>query len=101
MLARIYRPTKTAMQSGRAKSQEWVLAFEPASARFPDPLMGWISSSDMNAEVTLTFETKEQAVAYAQSHGIAFQVFEPHEPRRVIKAYADNFAYNRKQPWTH
>lgn len=101
MLARIYRPTKTAMQSGRAKTQEWVLAFAPASARFPDPLMGWTSSADMNAEVTLTFETKEQAVAYAQKHGIAFQVFEPHEPRRVIKAYADNFAYTRKQSWTH
>jgi hypothetical protein len=101
MLARIYRPTKTAMQSGRAKTHEWVLAFEPASARVPDPLMGWTSSADMNAEVTLTFENKEQAVAYAQKHGIAFRVFEPHEPRRVIKAYADNFAYNRKQSWTH
>lgn len=101
MLARIYRPTRTAMQSGRAKTQEWVLAFAPASARTPDPLMGWISSADMNAEVTLTFETKEQAVAYAQTHGIPFQVFEPNEHTLVIKAYADNFAYNRKEPWTH
>jgi hypothetical protein len=101
MLARIYRPAKTAMQSGRAKTLEWVLTFEPASARFPDPLMGWTSSADMNGQVNLTFETKEQAVAYAQKHGIPFQLFEPHEPRRVIKAYADNFAYNRKQPWTH
>jgi ETC complex I subunit conserved region len=101
MLARIYRPSKTAMQSGRAKTHEWLLAFEPASARIPDPLMGWTSSADMNAEVTLTFETKDQAVAYAQNHGIAFRVFEPHEPRRVIKAYADNFAFNRKASWTH
>jgi hypothetical protein len=51
--------------------------------------------------VTLAFETKEQAIAYAQKHGIPFQVFEPHVPARVIKAYADNFAYNRKEPWTH
>jgi hypothetical protein len=101
MLARIYRPTKTAMQSGRAKTHEWVLTFAPASARIPDPLMGWTSSDDMNAEVTLTFETKDKAVVYAQKHGIAFQVFEPHEPKRVIKAYADNFAFNRKEPWTH
>jgi hypothetical protein len=101
MLARIYRPTRTAMQSGRAKTQEWVLAFAPASARFPDPLMGWISSADMNAEVTLTFETSDKAVAYAQAHGIPFEVFEPNEHKPVIKAYADNFAYNRKEPWTH
>jgi hypothetical protein len=101
MLARIYRPAKTAMQSGRAKTLEWMLTFEPASARFPDPLMGWTSSADMNGQVNLRFETKEQAVAYAQKHGIPFQLFEPHEPRRILKAYADNFAYNRKEPWTH
>jgi hypothetical protein len=101
MLARIYRPAKTAMQSGKAKTHDWVLEFEPASARVPDPLMGWTSSMDMNGQVRLTFESQEQAVAYAQKHGIAFQLFEAREPRLVLKAYADNFAYNRKQPWTH
>jgi hypothetical protein len=101
MLARIYRPTKTAMQSGKAKTLEWVLEFEPASARVPDRLMGWTSSTDMNGQVRLSFETKEQAVEYAQAHGIAFRLFEPPATRLVIKAYADNFAYNRKQPWTH
>lgn len=101
MLARIYRPAKTAMQSGKSKTQEWLLAFEPASARVADPLMGWISSSDMDAEVILRFDTKDQAVDYAQKHGLAFQVFEPNEPKRILKAYADNFAFNRKEPWTH
>ena len=101
MLARIYRPAKPAMQSGKAKTTSWILEFEPTSARTPDPLMGWISSRDMNGQINLTFETREQAVEYAQRHGIAFRVSEPHETRMIIKAYADNFAYGRKQPWTH
>jgi hypothetical protein len=101
MLARIYRPAKSAMQSGTAKTKEWVLEFEPASARRPDPLMGWTSSSDMNGQVRLAFESAEEAAAYATAHGIAFQVFQPKTPRRIIKAYADNFAFQRKQPWTH
>ncbi len=101
MLARIFKPAKNAMQSGTANTREWVLEFEPASARKPEPLMGWTSTTDMNGEVRLAFETREEAVAYAQRHGIAFQLFEPKEPRRVIKAYADNFATDRKEPWTH
>lgn len=101
MLARIYRPAKTAMQSGKAKTKDWVLEFEPASARRSDPLMGWTQSSDMNGQVRLTFETREEAVAYAQNNGLAFQLFEPKVPKRIIKAYADNFAAGRRQPWTH
>jgi hypothetical protein len=101
MLARIYRPSKTAMQSGKAKTRDWVLEFEPAFARHNDPLTGWTQSTDMNGQVRLSFETREAAIAYAQAHGIAFQVIEPKEPRKIIKAYADNFATGRKQPWTH
>ncbi len=101
MLARIYKPARTAMQSGKAKTHDWILEFEPASARTPDPLMGWTSSSDMNGQIRLSFETREEAVAYAQRHGIAFQLFESKEPKRIIKAYADNFATDRKEPWTH
>ncbi len=101
MLARIYRPAKTAMQSGKAKTKEWVLEFEPQSARLPDPLMGWAQSRDMDGEVRLQFDTKEEAIAYAQAHGIAFRLIEPKTPKRVLKAYADNFAFGRKIPWTH
>jgi len=101
MLARIYRPAKTAMQSGKAKSRDWRLEFEPASARFIDPLMGWTGSTDMNGQVRLTFDTKEEAVEYAERHGIAFRLQEPHEAPVIIKAYADNFDTYRKQPWTH
>ena len=101
MLARIYRPAKTAMQSGKSKSTDWRLEFEPASARSIDPLMGWTSSSDMNGQVRLTFDTREEAVAYADRHGIAFRLQEPQEPPMILKAYADNFATHRKQSWTH
>jgi hypothetical protein len=101
MLARIFKPARNAMQSGRANTKDWVLEFEPATARKPDPLMGWTSSTDMNGQVRLSFETQEEAVAYAQRHGIAFQLFAPQEHRRIIKAYADNFSVDRKEPWTH
>jgi hypothetical protein len=101
MLARIYLPARTAMQSGKAKTREWVLEFAPASARIADPLMGWTLSSDMNGQVRLAFDTREEAVAYAQRHGIAFEVQAPPRHARLIKAYADNFAFTRKEPWTH
>ena len=101
MLARIYRPAKSAMQSGTAKTKDWVLEFEPASVRTPDPLMGWSSSSDMNGQLRLAFESEAEAVAYAQKHAIPFRIAEPMPPRRIIKAYADNFAFQRKQSWTH
>ena len=66
-----------------------------------DPLMGWTSSSDMNGQVRMNFDSKEEAVEYAERHGIAFRLHEPNDPPVIIKAYADNFATNRKQSWTH
>lgn len=101
MLARIYKPAKTAMQSGKAKTQAWRLEYAPETARTPEPLMGWVSSTDMNGQVVLDFDTREQAIAYAERHGIPFRLMEPKEPRLIVKAYADNFAYDRKLPWTH
>ena len=101
MLARIFRPAKTAMQSGRAKSADWVLEFEANDARRSDPLMGWTQTSDTDGQVRLTFDTKEDAVRYAETHAIAFQLVDPKPAKRIIKAYADNFAFGRKIPWTH
>ncbi len=101
MLARIFRPAKTAMQSGKARTKDWVLEFESASAKRPDPLMGWTSSSDMNAQVRINFETADEAVAYATAHGIPFQLFPEQRRSHIVKAYADNFAANRREPWTH
>jgi len=99
--ARIYQPTRNAMQSGKARTKAWVLEFESASARSVDPLMGWTSSSDMLSQVQLEFDTKDEAIAYAQKHNVPFDLFEPHEPTPRPKAYADNFRYDRKVPWSH
>ncbi|WP_091739439.1 ETC complex I subunit [Phenylobacterium immobile] len=101
MLARIFRPAKNAMQSGQGMRADWLLEFEPASARRSDPLMGWTQTTDTEGQVRLSFETKEDAVRYAEAHGIAFQLVDPKPVKRIIKAYADNFAFGRKVPWTH
>jgi hypothetical protein len=101
MTARIYRPSKTAMQSGQANSRAWVLDFEPEQARQVEPLMGWTSSGDMRQQVRLQFNRKEEAVAYCERHGIAYQLSEPKPPARRTIAYADNFAFRRRDAWTH
>ena len=101
MLARIFRPAKTATQSGAAKTQEWLLRFEPASARRSDPLMGWTQTTDTRGQVQIAFPTREEAVAFAQRQGIAFEMVPEPAVKKVVKAYADNFAFGRKQPWTH
>lgn len=101
MFARIYRPARTAMQSGQAKTKDWVLEFEPEMARRIDPVMGWVGTGDTKRQVHLRFETRDAAIAYARKHGIPHKVREPKTRGRVIKSYADNFAYDRKQPWSH
>jgi hypothetical protein len=101
MSARIYKPARTAMQSGSAKTKDWVLDFDPEQPREVEPLMGWTSSADMRQQVRLQFDTKEEAIAYCEREGIAFRLIEPkHTERRTI-AYADNFAYTRREAWTH
>ena len=101
MLARIYRPAKTAMQSGTGRSRDWLLEFEASEKRKIEPLMGWTSTGDTRTQLRLSFETKEEAVAYAEAHAIPYQVFEPRVRKPNIRAYADNFRYDRKGLWTH
>lgn len=101
MTARIYKPARTAMQSGTAKTKAWVLEFEPEAPRVVEPLMGWTSSTDMKSQIRLRFATREQAVAYCEREGIAYQVIEPKEPVRRPISYADNFAFQRRGQWTH
>ena len=101
MTARIYRPAKTAMQSGTAKTNRWLLEFDQDTAREIDPLMGWTSSSDTRQQIKLWFDTCEAAVAYAQRNGIAATVEEPLYPKRRSMAYSDNFKFNRVGSWTH
>lgn len=101
MQVRIYQPAKTAMQSGRAGTQKWVLEYAPSTRREADPLMGWTSSEDTRRQLRLTFDTKEEAIAYAAREGLAYMLEEPHQRRTVPKAYADNFRYDRIGRWTH
>jgi hypothetical protein len=101
MLARIYQRAKTAMQSGKARTKKWVLEYEPERPREIEPLMGWTASSDMLSQVSLDFDSSEEAVAYAAKHGIPYQVFEAHKPSPKGKSYSDNFRFDRKIPWTH
>jgi hypothetical protein len=101
MTARIYKPARTAMQSGAAKTKDWVLDYEPEEARVIEPLMGWTSSGDMKQQLRLRFENKEEAIAYCERLGIPYQVSEAKEPARRTMAYADNFAFTRRDGWTH
>ncbi|WOH85163.1 ETC complex I subunit [Bradyrhizobium sp. BEA-2-5] len=101
MTARIFKPAKNAMQSGRSKTKEWQLDYEPEQPRSVEPLMGWTSSGDMKQQITLRFHSKEEAVAYCERKGIAYQVIEPQDSAHRQIAYADNFAFRRWEPWTH
>lgn len=101
MLARIYRPAKNAMQSGKANTRQWVLEFEPGAPLKPEALMGWQTSTDPTRQVRMAFDTREQAIAFARAHAIPHVVAEPREPKRIIKAYGENFAFDRKEPWSH
>ena len=100
MKVRIYKPAKTAMQSGQRNTKEWVLETEPAPKEI-DPLMGWTSSRDMKAQIRLAFDTKEDAIAYAERNGIPFRLTEPKPRQPVRKTYADNFRFGRRGAWTH
>jgi hypothetical protein len=100
MQVRIYKPAKTAMQSGVGNTREWVIEAEPSRKEI-DPLMGWTSSRDTMNQVVLRFETKEEAIAYAQKQGWMYTIAEPKVRAVRPKAYADNFAYTRIGRWTH
>lgn len=89
------------MQSGKAKTQRWVLDYEPESPRSVEPLMGYTSSADMKQQVRMVFDSKEDAVGYAKRNGIAFRVEEPAERKIRTAAYSDNFKFDRLAPWTH
>ncbi len=100
MKVRIYKPAKTAMQSGTAMTKEWVLESEPTPKEI-DPLMGWTPSGETMQQVQLRFATIDEAKAHAEKNGWQYTVEMPRERAIRPKAYADNFAYNRVGRWTH
>jgi hypothetical protein len=101
MRVRIYQPAKTAMQSGRAGTSKWVLEFEPGARPGIDPLMGWTSGRDTRAQVRISFDTREEAVAYATRQGYAYIVEAPRQRAIRPKSYSDNYRYDRIERWTH
>ncbi|MCT4635748.1 MAG: ETC complex I subunit [Rickettsiales bacterium] len=91
MQARIYKPTKTAMQSGVANNREWLLEFVSQEDKKIEPVMGWTSSSDMLQEVKIKFPTKQAAIEFADSNNYSYEVMEPQSKKFIKRSYADNF----------
>ena len=91
MAARLYERYRNAMQSGKARTGEWILEFESRAAKRPDPLTGWSGGADTQEQVKLTFSTLEAAKAYANREGIEYHVVPAGQPKLRLQAYADNF----------
>ncbi|WP_375606624.1 MULTISPECIES: ETC complex I subunit [unclassified Bartonella] len=101
MIARIYSPAKTAMQSGKGNTSFWVLEYEPMKEKMLEPLMGYTATSDMNNQVRIRFNRKEEAIAFARKNAISYRVEKKHTSIRRAISYSDNFRSDRQQPWTH
>mgnify|MGYP006179270359 CR=1 FL=1 len=91
--AKIYIPTKSAMQSGRGKLKSWLLVFDTKDTK-TNSLMGWESSEDTMSEVRLEFSSKDKAVNYAKQNGINYKLIETKKRKFVLKSYSDNFIKN-------
>ena len=95
MKAKIYQPAKTAMQSGNANVKHWIVEYEPEEAKKVDTLMGWAGSGDMRGQLRLKFETKDEAIAYAERNALSYNIAEPNIRRVIPKSYSDNFKYTK------
>ena len=95
MKAKIYQPARTAMQSGYANAQHWIVEYEPEEAKKVDTLMGWAGSGDMRGQLRLKFETKDEAIAYAERNALSYNIAEPNIRRVIPKSYSDNFKYTK------
>lgn len=101
MLARIYQPPRSAMTSGRARTDGWLLEYVGRETRTVDPVTGTVRSTETNDQIELKFDTLEQAVAFAKANDIPHRVVPPATTKRIPRSYADNFAFDRRLPWTH
>lgn len=93
MKVRIYQPAKTAMQSGKARTKKWRIAFDETSPKFVEPLMGWVGMRDTTQQLDLTFSTQEEAITYAKHMNYEYRIIEPKQRTIVPKSYADNFSF--------
>jgi GTP-binding protein EngB required for normal cell division len=101
MTIKIYKPSKSSMQSGLRNSKKWLAEYIQEKDKIKDTLMGWNSSFDTKEQIKIFFETKEQAIEWAKKNNEQFIVIEPKERKIKPKNYASNFDMNRKEPWTH
>lgn len=101
MIARIYSPAKTAMQSGRRNTGFWILQYEPLQAKMLEPLMGYTATADVSSQIKIRFKSKEEAIAFARKNAIPYRVERTHRSIRRVVSYSDNFRSDRQQPWTH
>jgi len=99
--ARIFQPPRTAMQSGMAGTAQWVLDYVSNTPNHTDPLMGWSGGGDTQSQVRLRFDTKEEAIAFAEANFLLYELELPQARRIKPKAYADNFKVTRWENWTH
>ena len=88
--AKIYKPTKSVMQSGMRNTKNWLLVFDTLNTGI-NPLMGWETSKDTMSEVKLEFSTKDQAISYAQKNNILYNIIEPQKRKIIKQSYSDNF----------
>ena len=95
MKAKIYQPARTAMQSGYANVQHWIVEYEPEEAKKVDTLMGWAGSGDMRGQLRLRFDTRDEAIAYAERNALSYNIAEPNIRRVIPKSYSDNFKYTK------
>tara|TARA_A100001011_G_scaffold382176_1_gene451577 strand:- start:1570 stop:1881 length:312 start_codon:yes stop_codon:yes gene_type:complete len=103
MTVRIFKPARTAMQSGTAKADRWILEFDSTDSKRVDPLMGWTGSANTQTQVRLLFENKQDAIDYAERKGLVYVINE-NQPRKLVirkNGYGDNFATDRRTSWTH
>lgn len=99
--ATIYSPAKTAMQSGVAKTGYWILEFKQELPKVNNPLMGWAGGSETSSQISLKFDSLDEATRYAKEHNISFVVRSPKNRNLRIKSYSENYAFNRRETWTH
>lgn len=98
MKARIYKTAKTAMQSGKAKTKNWILEFTPSLPPTRDPLLGWVSSKEAASQVQLFFKSLEAAITYCNSHSFPYTAL-PEPPEEILspKNYSDNFCHTKRE----
>ena len=101
MTIKIYKPSKTAMQSGRGNTRKWIAEYKSDVSTAKDTLMGWTSSIDTKSQIKLFFDTKKQAIEWAKKNNYQFYIEENHKRKIEPKSYSSNFDIKRKEPWTH